>query len=258
MIIARALYGLKIYDVSWRANVSETLMLLGYKSSEEDADVWMKRDLNPNGDPYYKYMLCYVDELIHICFKPKEDMGALNIIYLLKEVFVPPDAYLGENVEKLQLKDVRVVWYTNCVDYLKTAIDNSDNAFGLDKKLIKNYGDGHRPYSSRFRPELDVTEELGEEPTSRYHQLIGVLRWSIELGRIDILSEVSCLSQKLFSPIEGNLDAVYPVFRYLQNNLGKNPGGMAYDPMYEPKYDNVFEVVGIDLYEWKYFYPYAQ
>ena len=43
------------------------------------------------------------------------------------------------------------------------------------------------PYSSSFRPELDVTEELGEELTNRYQKIIGVLKWSIELGSIDIL-----------------------------------------------------------------------
>ena len=30
---------------------------------------------------------------------------------------------------------------------------------------------------------------------------------------------------------------------------------MAYNPMYEPTDGNVFEVVGRDLDEWKYFYP---
>ena len=54
MILARALYGLKSSGATWRAKIAETLMLLGYKSSEEDADVWMKHDFNPNGDPYYK------------------------------------------------------------------------------------------------------------------------------------------------------------------------------------------------------------
>ena len=49
-------------------------MLLGYKPSEADADVWMKRDFNTNGDPYYKHMICYVDDLLHIGFNPKEDM----------------------------------------------------------------------------------------------------------------------------------------------------------------------------------------
>ena len=31
--------------------------------------------------------------------------------------------------------------------------------------------------SLSFRPELDYTEELGEELTNRYQQIIGVLRW---------------------------------------------------------------------------------
>ena len=68
--------------------------------------------------------------------------------------------------------------------------------------------------------------------------------WSTELGIIDILREVSCLSQHLCSPREGNLDAVYRIFSYLQKNLGKNPGSMSYDPMYEPIDENLSEVVG--------------
>ena len=109
------------------------------------------------------------------------------------------------------------------------------------KTALNNYGDVIRPYSSIFGPELDVTEELGEELTNIYKQLIGVLRWSIELGRIDILTEVSSLSQHLCSPREGHLDSVYGIFRYLQKNLDKKPGRMAYDPMYEPTDDNVFD-----------------
>ena len=69
----------------------------------------MKQEFKPNGYPYYKYMLCYVYDLIHIIFKPKEYMDALNMIYLLKEGFEPPDRYIGANVEKVQSKDGRVV-----------------------------------------------------------------------------------------------------------------------------------------------------
>ena len=71
MIIARSLYVPKSSGAAWRAKPTETLMLLGYKSSEADADVFMKRDIKPNGYPYYKYMLCYVYDLLHICFNPK-------------------------------------------------------------------------------------------------------------------------------------------------------------------------------------------
>ena len=135
----------------------------------------MKRYFKPNVDPYYNYMLFYVDELLHIGFKPKEDMYALNMIYRLRGGFGPPDRYLGANDEKLQLKYVRVVWSTNRVDYLKRAIEIFDNSLGVDNMAINNYVYGHGPYSSSFRPELYVTEEMGEELTDRYQQLIEAL-----------------------------------------------------------------------------------
>ena len=72
-------------------------------------------------------MLCYIDDLLHICFTPKVDMDVLNIIYWLKEGFGPPDQYRGANVEKLQFKDRQVVWSTKCADHLKSAIDNVVN-----------------------------------------------------------------------------------------------------------------------------------
>ena len=200
-------------------------------------------------------MLYYVDDLIHIGFKPKENMDALNMIYRLKEGFGTPNLYLSTNVERLQFKDGQVIWFTNCVDYLKSAIENVDNLLGVDKTALKNHGEMHRTNSSSFRPELDVTGKLGEELTNRYQQLIGLLRCSIELGRIDVLTKVSCLSQHLCYPREGHLDAVYCISRYLQKNLGRNPGRMTYNPMYQPTYENVFEVFGRDLDEWKYFYP---
>ena len=70
--------------------------------------------------------------------------------------------------------------------------------------------------------------------------------------------EVSFLSQHLCSPREGHLDSVHCILIYLQKNLTKNPGRMAYDHMYEPTYDNVSEVFGRNVYEWKYLYPGAQ
>ena len=61
MIISRGVYGLKRYVAAWRGKLAETLMSLGYKSSKEDADVWMKRYFDPNGDPHYKYIIFFVD-----------------------------------------------------------------------------------------------------------------------------------------------------------------------------------------------------
>ena len=74
------------------------------------------------------------------------------------------------------MKNGLIVWSTNCVDYLNSAIDNVDDSLGVDKMALNNDGDGQRTYSSMLRPKLDITEELGEELNNRYQQLIGVLR----------------------------------------------------------------------------------
>ena len=45
-----------------------------------------------------------------------------------------------------------------------------------------------------YCPEIDISEELGDELATQYQQVIGILRWSVELGRIDIITKVSFLS----------------------------------------------------------------
>jgi hypothetical protein len=42
-----------------------------------------------------------------------------------------------------------------------------------------------------------------------------VLYWMCEIGRIDLLHEVSIMSQHLALPREGHLEAVYGIFSYL-------------------------------------------
>ena len=48
--------------------------------------------------------------------------------------------------------------------------------------------------------------------------MIGILRWSVELGRIDIITEVSMLSSHNISPRTGHLEAAYQIFEYLSNH----------------------------------------
>jgi hypothetical protein len=84
-----------------------------------------------------------------------------------------------------------------------------------------------RPMPKTYRPELDVSSVLGSELASRYSQLIGILRWAVELGRVDILLEVSLMSSHLCQPREGHLDALYHIFAYL--NKHEN-APMAFDP----------------------------
>jgi hypothetical protein len=182
-------------------------------------------------------------------------MAAINDIYRLKEGAGSPDRYLGANIEKVQLQDGSRAWSMNCVDYLKGAIENVNNMLHDAGTALKNCGDGKRPFPSSYRPEIDTTPELGDELGNRFQQLIGVLRWAIELGRIDIYTEVSCLSQHLCNPREGHLLAVYKVFRYLQVNLKKIPGRLVFDSKMVHTDERLFETSVTNTQEWFDFYP---
>lgn len=55
-------------------------------------------------------------------------------------------------------------------------------------------------YPEKYRPEIDISEELSDDLVNRYQQYIGMLRWAIELGRIDIHVKVSKLSSFSCNP----------------------------------------------------------
>ena len=62
-----------------------------------------------------------------------------------------------------------------------------------------------------YRPELDVTPELEPLEEAYYQSVIGILRWIVELGRVDICLEVSMMSSHLAMPREGHLTQVLQV-----------------------------------------------
>ena len=73
------------------------------------------------------------------------------------------------------------------------------------------------PFPANYQPKLDVTPELNFDQASFYQSQIGVLHWCVELGQIDIITEVSALSSFLALPREGHLEAVFHIFAYLEH-----------------------------------------
>jgi hypothetical protein len=67
---------------------------------------------------------------------------------------------------------------------------------------------------------VDVTPELNNKLGSRFVQLIGILRWVIELGHLNIFVIVSQLSQhQARLPQHGHLEALYHVIAYLKKHV---------------------------------------
>jgi hypothetical protein len=102
--------------------------------------------------------------------------------------------------------------------YVKNAVNTVETLLDEDEGEVRYHlkTTAKTPFPASYRPELDLTKELGPELLSRYRQLIGILRWAVEIGRLDVYLEVALLSQYLASPREGHLEAVYHIFAYLK------------------------------------------
>jgi hypothetical protein len=70
-------------------------------------------------------------------------------------------------------------------------------------------------------------EELNQKLPLRYMQLIGILCWAVEIGRIDIFLIVSLLSQYQVHPQFRHLKAIYHIFAYLKKH--PDMGHLAYN-----------------------------
>ena len=72
------------------------------------------------------------------------------------------------------------------------------------------------PLTSKYKPELDDSPELDAADTKWYQERIGTLRWTVELGRVDILLETSLMSSYMANPRVGHLEQVFHMFAYLK------------------------------------------
>ena len=84
-----------------------------------------------------------------------------------------------------------------------------------------------------FVPELDDSNELEKDDITLYQEITGMLRWATELGRVDILHELSILSQYQASPREGHLNQLLRIVGFLE----KHPKLTLYMNQEEPVLD---------------------
>ena len=72
------------------------------------------------------------------------------------------------------------------------------------------------PMITSYHPIKDSNHELNVQGLQIYQELIGIIRWAVEIGRVNILLEVALLSLHLALTRQGNLQTVYKIFGYLK------------------------------------------
>ena len=66
------------------------------------------------------------------------------------------------------------------------------------------------------RPELDVTPVLNAGYSAYYMSLIGVLRWIIELGQVDVCLETNAISSHMTMPRKVHIESLFYIFIHLK------------------------------------------
>ena len=123
--------------------------------------------------------------------------------------------YLGATLSIMEDDGIQG-WCMSSEKYVKAAIDNVEKELaGVNQRLPSK---SRTPMTAGCRPERDMSAELTPEGIQRYQELIGVLRWAGELGRVDILLETAMLSTYMAHQRKGHMEQVYHVFGYLKTH----------------------------------------
>ena len=190
----------------------------------------MRPSIKSDGTECYDYVLLYTDDTLVV----SED--AENILrheigryFTLKQESIgPPKIYLGGRMRKVQLENGVHAWGYGSSQYVQAAIKNVEVHLSREEnKHLKLPRKAETPLKSTYHPELDVSPELRPKEATYFQSLIGVLRWIVELGRVDICLEVSVMSSHLALPREGHLEQVLHIFSYLRTNHNAE---MVFDP----------------------------
>jgi hypothetical protein len=193
-------------------------------------------------------ILCYVDDILCIHHDAMTVLKRINKYLPLKPDSVgDPDMYLGAKLRQTELTNGVWAWALSPSKYVNQAVKNCethlrerfDGKYSLPKKA-KN------PFRMGYEPELDESSPLDADAAAYYKSIIGVMRWMVEIGRIDISTEVSLLSSHLAYPREGHLEEALHIMAYLRS---KHNSRLVFDPSY-PDIDQT----DFKQCDWKEFY----
>lgn len=149
----------------------------------------------------YEYVSLYTDNCLFISDRAEHVPRNEVTLNLNKPLLVLPLLkYLGGKLCEVELENGQQCLAFGSKQYVESAAQNiidyhNERAQSLPVKASS-------PMSYRYCPEIDTTPGLRPADTSYCHSLISVLRWILELGRLDINIEVSMMSSYCAIPRE--------------------------------------------------------
>ena len=195
-IIVKALYVLAPSGASFRNHLADCMHHLGYESCLADPDLWYKPDARKEDTyKYYSYVLLYVDDCLCIHHSAEEELNKIDKFFKMKAGSRgDPGIYLGPKVKPMKMNNGVTAWAISPSKYVNEAVNNCEKWIQENMPGHKHSSRATNPFPTYYDPDLDTTNELDEDQATYYQSQIGILHWIVELGRIDIATEVSLLA----------------------------------------------------------------
>ena len=128
----------------------------------------------------------------------------------------PPKIYLGGHMRNITLANGIKAWGFSSSQYVQAAVHNVEEYLVTTKHKLPPKS--LTPIQNSYRPDINTTSELNAFDSAYYQSLIGILRWMVELGSVDICLEVSIMASHLALPRKGHLQQLFHMFVYLKRN----------------------------------------
>ena len=247
-VIVRALYGLKSAGASFGRHISDCMRTMGFEPCKADPDLWYRPATRPDdGFKYYEYVLLYVDDCLAISHDAISVLKQLDKFFQMKPGSIgDPDIYLGAKLRQVRLNNGITCWSMSSAKYVQEAVRNVEDYIDRNLEGRKLKRSPTYSWPTNYTAKDDESPELPPTLASYYQHLIGILHWIVELGRVDLVTEVSLLASQMAMPRQGHLDAALRVVAHLKS---RSNARMVFDPTYPDIYHQSF-----NRQDWVHFY----
>ena len=121
-------------------------------------------------------------------------MESLDRYFQMKEGSIgDPDLYLGAKLRKVTIPNGAQAWSTSPSKYIQEVVKNVEKYLHINcgEMKLANRANAHFPWD--YTTELDISPGLDQKRANYYQPLMGVLQWMVEIGRVDMITEVSIM-----------------------------------------------------------------
>ena len=141
---------------------------IGYTPLRGYNDLWMKPEIDPDGDEYYSYTLCYVDYVLVVHHEAMTTLMKIDKYFKLKPSSIgDPDIYLGAKLKYNRAPNGVCCWRLSPSKYVQEECNNCET-------FLNNNFDGKyflpkmapNPFVGGYQPETDTTDPLDPDQAS--------------------------------------------------------------------------------------------